>query len=361
MVHSIIKFELALNEIKSTPLSLKVKRQLHQRMGAENLFNIAKLVGAPCSFSRAEKIYTGKTMISPKSPGMILSNYRSTCDFLYSSSNDKYISLSPSLLLHINKLLLHQLVETWEAGRFRNQNDEIATKYDKWHKELNTNSPDFDYQKHFYDVMNWFSTKQYRIQPIIKIGVVLYELFNAYPFNAGNQLTILATAELLFEKSRISNRGLFPVSRLFLIYKDEYIDALNSSNKKKNDITAWLEIFLKSTALEMVSLKNEIIRIEEEKIKQKKKKLLDLNSRQLKLLRRLRYKPKIYRRDYVDMMGISTMTAYRDLKQMVKRKIISVNGGGRSTYYTLPRKQAKKVTVEHREPAKVIKVINDLA
>ncbi len=359
-VHHLIKLEHAIKEIKDTPLSAKVKKEILNRMGAENLHNLGKLTGAEVSYKNAEKIFKGKALVNQGGPDLLLSNYRSTCDFIYSSSNDRYISLSPSILLHLNKLTMNGIVDNWDTGRFRNVSDEVKPKYDNWSDKISQSSDDIEIQRHFFEILNWFSENKYHVHPLIKIGCTLYELFKIYPFVAGNLATILATAELLFEKSPLSLKGLFPISRNFVLYEDEYLEAINWGIEKNNNQTTWIERFVRGVSLDITTLKNEVIRIEEEKVQKKKKKLMDLNSRQLKIINYMKRKPRLYRKDYVKMMGVSTMTAYRDLNELVERKIIECCGGGRSTHYRLRKDKQENPSMEQVRKPKIVKTISDM-
>lgn len=356
-VHHLIKLELAIKEIKDTPLSANSKRTLMTRMNSENLYNLGKLVNAEVSFKEAEKISKGKALVSPDSSETVLVNYRSTCDFIYSATNDKYMSISPSLLLHLNKLLTNGLIDSWDSGRFRNVGDDVSSEYDGWVREEFRDIQGLDLQHHFFEVLSWYSEKKFMVHPLIKIANILYEIYHIYPFVGGNQLTFVALAELLFEKSHLSLGGLLPISRNFVLYEDEYLEAMKSGAEKNDDQSQWVEKFVRGISLDLASLKNEVVRLEEEKLKKKKKKLLDLNSRQLKVIRYLKVQPKIYRRDYVKMMGVSTMTAFRDLNELVERNIIETRGGGRSTYYILAKEDQNG---KDEQKNNVVKVISDI-
>jgi hypothetical protein len=359
MVHHIVQTEQSIQEIKNTPLTAKARKRLLERMNGENLHNIGKLLGCEASFKESEKIAKGQALVSQGSPEMMLANFRSTTDFIYSSSNDEYMSLSPSLLIHLNKLLTKNVFDSWESGRFRNLSDEVKTDYDKWYIGNKRSLKDLDLQQHFYEVLDWFSESRFYIHPLIKIGCVIYEMFHIYPFVAGNQITILATAELLFEKSRLSLEGLLPIARSFVLYEDDYLESLAVCRDNKDDQTLWIEKFIRGISLDVASLKNETVRIEEEKIKKKKKKLLDLNSRQLKLIRHLKHNKKIKRKEYVKMMGISTMTAYRDINELVERNILQSKGGGRSTHYVLKEEEEKDISTSKKKKKNIVKVISD--
>ncbi len=360
IVHSLIKLELGLRDIKTTPLPQGTQKKIQSEMAAVNISCIAKLIGVTISQQEAEDLSSGRTFPTAGSDRLILSNYRSTKDFIYSSGNDPYLSLSSSLLLHLNKLLLNDVLESWEVGRFRSLNDSTSASYDTWFKDRPEYSFDEDSQRFFTSVLNWSADKKHHIHPILKIGCVIYELYARYPFVAGNQITFLAVSELLFEKHKISLRGLLPVARNVLLNESDYRNELHSAmGNKQHDLTSWLEHFTKSVADDVNSLKTDVIRSAEKRINTTRKKMVDLNSRQKKLMNHLRFNPKISRREYVSMTGVSTMTAYRDLNEMVKRKLITIKGGGRSCYYLLY--EAKNVHIEPDGPKKknIVKIISD--
>ena len=70
----------------------------------------------------------------------------------------------------------------------------------------------------------------------------------------------------------------------------------------------------------------------------KKQPFLNLNKRQLKILKYLQKISQIKREEYVEIMEVSTMTAYRDLDELVKKGLLKVSGQGRSTRYILASK-----------------------
>ena len=70
---------------------------------------------------------------------------------------------------------------------------------------------------------------------------------------------------------------------------------------------------------------------------EEKKEVVELNDRQRKAVEFLREKGKITNREYINLLQgtISGDTALNDLRDMVKKGIISVTRKGRSSYYVL--------------------------
>jgi Fic family protein len=359
MVKDLIKLELAIKEIRTTPLPQESKDQIEQQMDAKSIYHVAKLAGISLKEEDAADIASGETIPAPGSETVLLSNYRSTSDFIYASTKDPYLSLSSSILLHINKLLLNTAVESWEVGRFRTLGDTIQSAFDTWTNHAPKTIDIKDPAQYYTSVLSWFINKRHPIHPMLKIGVVVYELFAYYPFVAGNQITIIAMSELLYERSSLSLKGFFPVSRVFHLNEKELLEALIDTRENGGDQTRWLERFVNAVASDLTSLKNDVVKATEKKIYAHKKKMADLNPRQKKFLEQLSYKHKMSRKDFVEMTGVSSMTAYRDISELLDRDLIIQKGGGRSTHYVLPEKKEETLEEAEARPRNVIRVIGD--
>lgn len=359
IVSHLIRLELAIHDIRSTPLSAKVQKSLLHQQSSSNISALATLLKIPLSQPDASNLASGRDIPLPGSKSVILANYRSTSDFMYASSNDPYLSLSASLLLHLNKLLLNTIVESWESGRFRSIMDTVSDPADPLLKDRELPRLSIDPQRYFTDVLHWFGEKRHQVHPAIKCACVISELYRWYPFMSGNFITMLASTELLMERSRLSLKGLFPVAGSFLNHKEQFIDALSSIDWTTADVTGWIETYLNGISSDMISLKNDVVRAAEKKVHLQREQLLVLNPRQQRLVRHLQYHPRISRREYVGMTGVSTMTAYRDLNELVRKKLVSVHHGGRSTYYRLPKPDDAPPVTKLERKKTVVRVIND--
>ena len=132
LIKDIVRLELALTEIKKASISTAAQKKLHITVGTQNIQDLASLIGLNVTEETARSFYTGERIARAGSSLVILSNYRSTNDFIFSSQNDPYLSLSSSLIQHLNKLLMNSAVESWEAGRFRSSTDDPLEVHDPW-------------------------------------------------------------------------------------------------------------------------------------------------------------------------------------------------------------------------------------
>ena len=170
---------------------------------------------------------------------------------------------------------------------------------------------------------------------IIRIAVLLYRLIRISPFIVANKLTLIAVADFLLFKNGYIDRTYFPSTRNFYVYEDEYLEAWTQSIEHNENMTLWIERFVRNLANDMVDTREEVQKNLQEETRSIKQPFLDLNKRQLKILRYLQTIPTVKREDYVQMMDVSTMTAFRDLNELVSKKLLKVEGKGRGTRYML--------------------------
>lgn len=335
MIRDLIAYELAIYELKTTPMSVKIQRTLSSSLGQSMMQILGDALEIKISADSALNLYLGKEMPLPGSKNLVLSNYRSAMDYTYASAKDPYAILSPALLLHLNKLLFSDVFESWEIGRFRSLNDSPDGNFDPWIEKINPQPLEKDPHRYFLDLFQWYNDKKLIIHPLFKISLIVREILIQYPFLSGNFLTAVAVGELLIERSKFSLRGIQILTRAFLKHGDEIITSALSKPQNDNDATIWLEAMLSAIATESIFVRNEAVRLSERKLRASKDELAELNARQLKLIRYFRYHPRVTRKQCIKESGVSTMTAYRDLNDLVKRKMLVKKGGGRSTYYEL--------------------------
>lgn len=338
ILHYTVQFELAIKNIVSIPFPTKQKAEILMRSRTENLYYIAKLAGIDTTMKDVEKVFTGRVTNVFERPRVVLINYRNVIEFIKQMKKDKYLVLSAGTILHLNKLITNNWVESWNCGRFRTQDESPIASYDRWIDHRNKSRSLLSVQQDLSAIVDWVQETRFMVHPLIKMGVIFYEIFHMAPFYAGNQLTLFAILEMLYSEFDIWNKGLIPVSRHFHMYEDEYLEMLSTCGES-GDLTAWLEKFIKGVSLDVNSLCDQLYQIEREKVEKKKRMLLGLNSRQLQVLSYLKRKFRITRREYNDLMGISFMTSYRDLTELVERQLIFQYGHGRSTHYTLNPKE----------------------
>jgi Fic family protein len=199
-------------------------------------------------------------------------------------------------------------------------------------------------QNELNDLISWYKTNISKINPLIRIAVVIYRLVRIYPFIALNKISLIALTDYLLYKNGYLTNTFIPTTRIFDTFEDEFLDAWNTSIQSGSsqgdintgeDITIWIERFIRNIGGDIQEAKEAVQKKTQEEDRGVKQPFLDLNKRQLKILKYLQTIPTVKREDYVQMMAVSTMTAYRDINELVDKKLLKTAGRGRGTKYML--------------------------
>jgi Fic family protein len=157
-----------------------------------------------------------------------------------------------------------------------------------------------------------------------------------HPFEDGNGRIGRAIAEKALSQC-IGRPVMLSLSKTIEADKKAYYTALQKASLS-NEITAWINYFVKTVATAQVQAEEEIeFTLKKAKFFDRNKDLL--NERQLIVIKRMLeegaegFEGGMNARKYVSLTKTSKATATRDLQYLLENKILAVFGGGRSTGY----------------------------
>lgn len=333
LILNLINFELAKKTIQEFEYDNATRKTMENKSKAINLFHLAHLIGVELTIKDAQKAVEGKKLVTNDARGTVLNNFRSVMEFIRSTVTENYVDLDINVILHINKILLTDWKEQWEA-KVRTDADQIDSTLDTW---INISDPQLNLaqrEDRLSEVIYWYKSTLNKIHPLIRIAVLIYELAKIAPLAICNQITIICINDFLLQKHNYLNEAFIPIVREFDLHNEEYIGIWDSI-KMNDDITPWIERFILNLSKSLGEDKDRVVSDANMQKSSTKQPFLDLNRRQLKILRYLQTIPTVKREDYVQMMDISTMTAFRDLIDLVNKKLLKVEGKGRGTKYFL--------------------------
>ncbi len=333
-VQNLVKFENHKTTLQNLDLSYNVRYKLSQRSKSLDIFHLAHILKLDLTLKDAEKLVSTQKLDRVDETRLsILKNFKNALDFNRSSIADTYAELDKPVILHLNKLVLTQWRETWEAS-FRSFTDKIDERWDSYVQLRDKNLKVNDIDTEIQDLVDWYKYSIPTITPLVRIAVVFLRLIEICPFTAGNKFTITAILDYLMLKNGYGSKIYTSVTRVVDNVEDKFQKAFQIY-QKTYDLSFWIDTFIAAFLSDIVNVKEEIngFIVEEEKSKQQP--FLNLNKRQLKVLKYLQNVPQIKREDYCHMMEVSTMTAFRDLNDLVRKKLLKVEGQGRGTKYKL--------------------------
>lgn len=334
LVSQLIKLEGNKASIQALDLNYNVKYKLTLNAKATDIFHIARMLENEISLKDAEKIATGiKPEGIDENKFIILQNFRNVLEFNRSQMVDSYAEMDFAILLHLNKLVTANWTEAWNS-KFRAAGDNLDERNDDWAELRDKKLESPEVTAEMGSLVQWYKDITPTLTPLVRFAILIYGLIEIYPFIAGNQFTLLAVADYLLLKNNLSSRSFLSIVRNFDVNMEKYVEAIQLS-RKNYDLAYWLEAFVESVNKDLLEIKEGINDYIMEDERAKKQPFLDLNPRQLKVLRYLQNVPYIKREDYCHMMDVSTMTAFRDVNDLVRKKLLKVEGQGRGTKYRL--------------------------
>ncbi len=336
----IIKYELSINNLKNNKLPDKHKAPLEEKYSAQDINALGNLVGNSIGYNQALQIHRGQEMPSQKKEFKLFTNFRNAKDFVRSYNERNALKPSMDLASHINKLVMKDIVDEWDLAKVRSFSEKPNEIYDTWYKARDF-YPKLDLNSHFNEIFDWIENDKDNNHKLIKLGVLLFEFIDKAPFLSGNQITALLMVETLSKKYGYNPNNIIPFFKATENISQDLLSAFKLS-KSKLDLTTFLEAFLYTSSLTVLEVTEDFKETYNNKVKKQGSLELHLNQRQIQLLDYLAVNKKITRSKYTKLMGVSFMTSYRDLQDMVDKKYIKQKGRGRGTFYVLTKEMTPK-------------------
>ncbi len=340
ILNYIVKYELSINNLKHNQLPDKHKLPLEEKYGAQDTHNLGELVGNSIGYNQALLIQRGQEMPSQKKELKLFTNFRNAKDFVKSYNDSNSLKPSVDLASHINKLVMKNIVDEWDLSKIRSFSEKPNEIYDTWYKKRDF-YPSLDMNNHFNELFDWIQNSTDNNHKLIKLGILLYEFIDKAPFLCGNQITAILMVETLTKKYGYNPNNIIPFFKSIENISEDILSAFKLS-KSKLDFTTFLEAFLYTVSMSVVEVTKDFKDTHTSKVRKQGSLELHLNARQIQLLDYLELNKKITRSKYTKLMGVSFMTSYRDLQDMVEKKYIKQKGRGRGTFYVLTKEMTPK-------------------
>ena len=192
--------------------------------------------------------------------------------------------------------------------------------------------------KRFFD---WFNKPPAGVDELARAGLAHAWFELIHPFEDGNGRVgrALLDRALAQDEHRSSRR--YSLSARFMAVRSEYYDALQALSRGDLDATDWLKWFLKQVVAACAESAGTVERVLQKARFWMHHSQSGFNERQRKVLNALLdagpegFFGGMTNKKYAHLTHISPATAQRDLAELVERKILRMQGGGRSVRYLL--------------------------
>lgn len=191
--------------------------------------------------------------------------------------------------------------------------------------------------------LNWWGKSLGNSEGFLRAGIAHLWFVTVHPFDDGNgRITRALTDMALAQDEKLAVR-FYSVSSQIMEERKAYYDALGNASKGTGDITAWLEWFLGCLLRAMEKSETIIAKVLAKAEFWQRHSQTTMNERQRKIVNRLldagqgQFEGGLTTRKYVSLTSASRATAFREIADLVEKKILIQDPGsqGRSVRYDL--------------------------
>jgi len=304
------------------------------------------LEGNPLSSEEVRDVLEGTEVIARDRDVQEVINYRNVLKFIEAvftqiGPSGSY-SFTIETILEMHKLTTEKILPPESSGKFRLR--QVVVKNTKTGQISYTPPPAVEVPYLVEDLVNWINSDEAReIHPIIKAGIIHYELARIHPFVDGNGRVARATATLILFLDGYDIRKFFSFEEYFDENPMNYYLTLQAVSNQlvldthERDLTPWLEYFTEGVAIELNRVKEKVQRISvDARIKDKLGSQIMLNERQMMIMEYIHRHKGLSNKDFRKIFpDHSDDTVLRELKFLRQKDLVKKSGGTKKALYVL--------------------------
>lgn len=308
------------------------------------------LEGNELSYTAVEESFEGKDVVGKEKDIQEIINYRRVLDFIKNYAADhkqEYVSsgrlpVTEEVILKLHQITSEKILPVEEAGRYRR--DQVVLKNSLTGEISFRPPPALEVPYLSEDLINWIrKVSEDEIHPVLTAGIGSYEILYIHPFVDYNGRTGRALAILILYLGGYDIRRLFSLEEHYDNDTEGYYGALQKvisfadDGKPKKNLTPWLEYFCEGLAIELTRVKEKVREISlDARLRTQAGKQVELSERQLKLVEFIQKKGYISSPMFREAMPeYSDDTVYRDLLELINKKVVKKTGKTKSARYLL--------------------------
>ncbi|MEK7565867.1 MAG: Fic family protein, partial [Patescibacteria group bacterium] len=261
-------------------------------------------------------------------------NYRKVVYFLDENKNMGYPQDS---LKELHKLTVAGIVPEEETGQYRSVS--VVLRDVLTGDIVHRPAPAVEVPYLIADFFEWLnSAAAADIHPVIKAGIGHYAIVNIHPFTEGNGRVSRAMATLVLLTEGYDIRKLFSLEEYYDKNVAAYYYAIKTADQNPDhDLTSWLEYFTEGVAIEFNRVKDQVQHLSIDlKLKARAGGQIFLNSRQVKIIETIENTGYLSNPMFDQILPmVSEDTVLRDLKDLLKKKIIKKTGKTKAARYEM--------------------------
>ena len=247
-----------------------------------------------------------------------------------------HIPLTPSILAEVHRLTVEHILPQDEAGQYRSV--KVIIRNTQSHEITFRPPGPLEVPGLIEELFKWLASPEgQEVHPLLRAGILHYELVRIHPFTDGNGRTARAMALLLLFLEGYEVKKFFALEEYYDAHPEEYYSALQSVTIS-HELTTWLEYFTLGISIEFNRVKSLVHKLSLD-LHLKSTiggRQITLSQRQIKLVEYIERHGEIGMGNVRELLSdVSDDTILRDLRDLVEKNLLIKKGSTKGTKYYL--------------------------
>jgi cell filamentation protein, protein adenylyltransferase len=328
--------EAAREVIDHAPLLPYYEKEFQKDAMVRSVHHGTHIEGNELNLDQAERVMEGQTVVARERDIQEVINYRKVMEYIGELKvASGTLHVDEAFILKLHKMVVEKILPEEKWGTFRTT--QVVVK-NSLTGEITFTPPVAlavpGQVRDFIEFIN--NTSSDDIHPVLKSGVVHYELVRIHPFVDGNGRVSRALSTFILFQEGYDIRKFFSLEEYFDNNAEDYYHALQSVGKNNGDLTEWLEYFTQGLAIELTKIKDKIEKISVDiKIKERQGGTpILLSDRQLKIIEYIQKTGYLQNNAFSQLFPmVSEDTVLNELKYLIKHGLIKKTGKTKGAKY----------------------------
>ncbi|MBI2049615.1 Fic family protein [Candidatus Roizmanbacteria bacterium] len=247
--------------IDHAPLLPYYEKQFRQDALIRTVHYGTHIEGNQLNLDQAEKVLIGQEVVARERDIQEVINYRKAMKLIDDLGfKIKDLRIDEDTIKKLHRITVDKIMPAEKCGEYRKT--QVVVKNNKT-LEVSFRPPRAEaISSQISDLIAFANSPQDQdLHPILKSGIVHYELVRIHPFLDGNGRVARALSTLILFLEGYDIKKFFSLEEYFDSSGAEYYKALQSVEREKGDLTFWLEYFTQGLAIELSKIKEKVERI----------------------------------------------------------------------------------------------------
>lgn len=296
--------------------------------------------GNELNLTQAEQAMFGQEVMARERDIQEVINYREVIEYIEKIKDEKSKmrdEIDEEFIQTLHRMIVEKILARERAGVYRTTQVVVRNSMTG---EVTFTPPvalAVPYQaRELIDFINKIGVEE--VHPVLKSGVVHYELVRIHPFVDGNGRVARVLSTFILFQSGYDIRRFFSLEEYFDNDAAAYYASLQSVEKNDGDLTAWLEYFTQGLAIELTKIKEKVEKISiDGKLRERLGgKPVMLTERQLKIIEYIQKTGYLANNGFKALFPfVSEDTVLNELKYLIKHGIVKKQGSTKAAKYVM--------------------------